>query len=72
MYYPNTNAILYVIDSHDKQRFSKASEELNKVLDVFLDRNRNKFSVECRYLCWPISKISPIPQQKKISAKCLD
>jgi GTPase SAR1 family protein len=25
MYYPNTNAILYVVDSNDKQRFSKAS-----------------------------------------------
>lgn len=34
MYYPNTNAILYVIDSHDKARFSKAAEELNKVLEV--------------------------------------
>ena len=34
MYYPNTNAILYVVDSHDKQRFSKAGEELSKVLDV--------------------------------------
>jgi ADP-ribosylation factor-like protein 1 len=26
MYYPNTNAILYVVDSHDRQRFSKAAE----------------------------------------------
>jgi hypothetical protein len=34
MYYPNTNAILYVIDSHDKARFPKAAEELNKVLEV--------------------------------------
>ena len=25
MYYPNTNAILYVVDSHDKLRFGKAS-----------------------------------------------
>ena len=72
MYYPNTNAILYVIDSHDKQRFSKASEELNKVLDVFLDWNRNKFSMEYPYLCWPINKISTILPPKKISAKCLD
>jgi len=35
MYYPNTNAILYVIDSNDKARFAKAGEELSKVLDVF-------------------------------------
>lgn len=34
MYYPNTNAILYVIDSNDKARFAKAGEELSKVLDV--------------------------------------
>jgi len=26
MYYPNTNAILYVVDSHDKARFSKAGD----------------------------------------------
>ena len=25
MYYPNTNAILYVVDSHDRQRFAKAA-----------------------------------------------
>lgn len=25
MYFPNTNAILYVVDSSDKQRFNKAS-----------------------------------------------
>lgn len=36
MYYPNTNAILYVVDSHDKTRFSKAGEELAKVLDVLI------------------------------------
>ena len=35
MYFPNTNAIIYVVDSSDKQRFSKASEELNKVMEVY-------------------------------------
>ena len=43
MYYPNTNAILYVIDSHDKPRFSKAAEELNKVLEVLRVISRKKF-----------------------------
>lgn len=32
MYYPNTSAILYVVDSAEKKRFKKASEELNRVL----------------------------------------
>jgi GTPase SAR1 family protein len=36
MYYPNTNAILYVVDSHDKTRFVKAADELGKVLEVEL------------------------------------
>lgn len=36
MYYPSTNAILYVVDSKDKQRFSKSAEELSKVLNVIL------------------------------------
>lgn len=26
VYFPNTNAILYVVDSSDKQRFNKAAE----------------------------------------------
>ena len=36
MYYPSTNAILYVVDSKDKQRFAKAAEELSKVLNVLI------------------------------------
>lgn len=47
MYYPNTNAILYVVDSHDKTRFAKAAEELNKVLEVVLVGFRRKFYKEC-------------------------
>lgn len=35
MYYPSTNAILYVVDSKDKARFSKAAEELSKVMSVW-------------------------------------
>lgn len=50
MYYPNTNAILYVVDSHDKTRFAKATEELNKVLEVARGQFRRKFWKECR--CW--------------------
>ena len=33
MYYPNTSAILYVVDSADKKRFKKASEELKIVIE---------------------------------------
>lgn len=47
MYYPNTNAILYVVDSHDKTRFAKAAEELNKVLEVVFNGFRRKFCKEC-------------------------
>jgi GTPase SAR1 family protein len=50
MYYPNTNAILFVVDSSDKNRFSKAAEELNKVLEVHFQIFRNKF---CKgFLFW--------------------
>jgi hypothetical protein len=50
MYYPNTNAILYVVDSHDKGRLAKATEELSKVLEVVLPIPRKKFCRACR--CW--------------------
>jgi GTPase SAR1 family protein len=50
MYYPNTNAILYVVDSHDKPRLAKAAEELTKVLEVFAGGFRRRFCRECR--CW--------------------
>ncbi len=39
MYYPNTNALLYVVDSADKVRFPKAAEELNKVLEKDILKN---------------------------------
>ena len=32
MYFPNTHAVIYVVDSSDKARFNKAAEELNKVV----------------------------------------
>lgn len=47
MYYPNTNAILYVVDSHDKNRFGKAGEELGKVLDVNIDLCRRRCCRGC-------------------------
>jgi GTPase SAR1 family protein len=34
MYFPNTHALIYVVDGSDKQRFNKAAEELTKVLEV--------------------------------------
>ncbi len=37
MYYENVNAIIYVVDSSDKLRFSKSAEELSKVLDVIVN-----------------------------------
>ena len=36
MYFPNTHAVIYVVDSSDKARLNKAAEELNKVVEVFL------------------------------------
>lgn len=42
MYFPNTHAIIYVVDSSDKVRFNKAAEELNKVVEVLGDKRRNK------------------------------
>lgn len=42
MYFPNTHAIIYVVDSTDKQRFNKAAEELNKVVEVFISLCRRK------------------------------
>lgn len=42
MYFPNTHAIIYVVDSSDKQRFNKAAEELNKVLEVYFGSFRKK------------------------------
>lgn len=58
MYYPNTNAILYVVDSHDKARFAKAAEELSKVLEVFFGRVRKKFCKECHCWYWPTNRTS--------------
>ena len=34
MYFPNTHAVIYVVDSSDKTRLNKAAEELNKVVEV--------------------------------------
>ncbi len=48
MYYPNTNVILYVVDSHYKGRLAKATEEPTKVLEVLLDGFRRRFCRECR------------------------
>jgi hypothetical protein len=72
MYYPNTNAILYVVDCNDKQRFGKAADELNKVLEVRHDLFRKKYSKEYHYLYSPTSKICLILPTKKKSAMSLD
>lgn len=34
MYYPNTSAILYVVDSLDRERFPVAHEELRRLVEV--------------------------------------
>jgi len=35
-YYPNTNAVIYVIDSSDKERMEIVKQELKDILDVLL------------------------------------
>lgn len=73
MYYPSTNAILYVVDSKDKQRFAKAAEELSKVLNVFLlIIKRNKFFKVYLCLCWQINRIYPMLPRKKKSVSFQD
>jgi GTPase SAR1 family protein len=57
MYYPNTNAILYVVDAHDRSRFSKAAEELSKVLEVTLQSPRRRYSKESLSWSSPTSRI---------------
>jgi GTPase SAR1 family protein len=57
MYYPNTNAILYVVDAHDRSRFSKAAEELSKVLEVLRPSLRRRYSRECHSWSSPTSRI---------------
>jgi len=33
-YYPNTNAVIYVIDSSDKERMDIVKQELKDILEV--------------------------------------
>ena len=68
MYYPNTNAVLYVVDSNDTHRLPKAAEELRKVLDVSGGKGRKKSCRECRCWCWPTSKTSKTQPPRSTSA----
>ena len=56
MYYPNTNAVLYVVDSHDPHRLPKAAEELKKVLEVIHPTYRKKSCKEYPYSSLPTSR----------------
>ena len=72
MYFPNTHAIIYVVDSSDKQRLNKAAEELNKVLEVHFFSFRKKLSSQYLYSCWEISKIFKNVRPKNSLVKCWD